>query len=161
VKSADTGKADANIERILRFVRTQLGPDRTRATLRLDPPELGNVRLRMDLHKDVLLLRIDTQTPLAHRLLSEQIESLRDRLEAAGIQLERVEIRPPTATEAPSPDMPPEPDARQAGRDGSADADAEHPPDQGTESMPVEPAERSAHETIPEPVTESLVNILA
>lgn len=160
-ETAQVGKADANGERIVRVVRSQIGREHARVTLRLDPPELGTVRLQMDLHKDTLVLRIETHTPLAHRLLSEQIESLRQGLESTGIQLERVEVRPPTAADAHNADLPPEPDGRGAGQEGSAHADAEHPTDRGTEATPAEPADRPARETIPEPATESLVNILA
>ncbi|MFH1745721.1 MAG: flagellar hook-length control protein FliK [Planctomycetota bacterium] len=160
-RGTDTSRNDANIERILRVVRTQIGAERARATLRLDPPELGTVRMTMDLHKNVLLLRIDTQTPLAHRLLTERIDSLRAGLESAGVQLERVEIRPPLVASPDPGDTTPRPDTRQSGQEGAANPDAEQPNDTGTEANSTSPAEQPEREFIQEPATESLVNILA
>ena len=161
-ETAKAGKSDANIERMLRVVRSQISQDRTRATLRLDPPELGTIRLQMDLRKDVLSLRVETQTPLAHRLLTEQVESLRQGLQASGIQLEHVEVRPPAATdEANDPNLSQHADARQTGHEQSNHADAEHSQDAGTDSSPTTPAETTARDTTTEPAAESLVNILA
>lgn len=156
------GKSDTNVERVLRVLRGRIGREHARVTLRLDPPELGTVRLQMDLRKDVLSLRIDTQTTMAHRLLSEQLESLRQGLHAAGIELERVEIRPPAATaEADTSDPPRQFADRPTDQDRSTDPDAEHPPRYGMDSSLAESAEGAAGEATPEPATESLVNILA
>jgi flagellar hook-length control protein FliK len=160
-----TGNNDANVERILRTIRTQIGKERSTATLRLEPPELGTLRLRMDLHKQELSLRVDTHTPLAHRLLSEHVASLREGLEASGIQLERIEIRPPAApNDAASSDPSAHPDARDAageGSEGDQTKSAGGGPQTGMDSPPDEPPEVETGGSDPEPATESLVNVLA
>lgn len=160
--TTETGKPDANVRRILRVIHSQIGRDRARATLRLDPPELGTVRLRMDLRKEALTLRIETQTPLAHRLLTEHVESLRQGLEAAGLRLEHVEIRPPAANpNAGHPDPTAHDAGGRAGQERPADPETEHPAHQGTDARAGEPHEPPARSTQVEPAAESLVNILA
>ena len=162
VAQSQSGKTDTNVERILRVVRSQIGREYARATLRLDPPQLGTIRLRMDLQQDVLRLRIDTQTELAHRLLSEQLESLRQGLAGMGIHLEQVEIRPPAANAEANPsDQPPQADQRQEGAQHSATADTERSPDRGTDSFPAEPTEGAAGDATLEPAAESLVDLWA
>ena len=114
------------------------------------------------MRQDALSLRIDTQTGAARRLLSEQVESLRQGLEAAGIRLERVEIREPAAAVPDEQtDVPPESDAQPGERDAATDGDAEHPADAGTDSYPASPDDAPERDPISEPATESLVNILA
>jgi flagellar hook-length control protein FliK len=163
---ADPGQDDVNTEQIVRLVRSRIGPGRAEATLRLDPPELGIIRIHMDLREDQLSLRIEPQTALAHRLLSEQMESLRHGLESAGIQLEQVELRPPAGGEAQSSalssfDTPQQAPADGSGRDPAGDASAEHSPSRGTESTPARAVDLPARESTLEPATESRVNILA
>jgi hypothetical protein len=91
---ADSADFDANLARILRFVRTRIDGEKSTTLMRLDPPSLGNVRLRLELQHDAARLEIDTATPLAHRLLSEHLDALRRGLEASGIRLEHAEVRP-------------------------------------------------------------------
>lgn len=93
------GRNEPMSEQIVRVVRSRINEKHTTATLRLDPPALGSVRMYMDLRENQLVLRVEPQGELAHRLLCEQTDSLRVALESAGIQLQRVEIvAPPDAT---------------------------------------------------------------
>ncbi|MEW6252694.1 MAG: flagellar hook-length control protein FliK [Planctomycetota bacterium] len=156
---------DANTERILRLVHTRIGQERSVATLRLDPPELGTVRLHIDLRGEQLGLLIETQTPAARRVLEDELETLRRGLAASGIQLERVALR--TA--------PPEqavPDTRgqnlPSGDHGGQTGSDWHPADRST---PAQPEAGVANDTSSVPVSmtagapgsaaESLVDILA
>jgi len=170
---APEGSSDANMARIMRLVLARVGKDRSVATLRLDPPELGSVRLRLDLRNDQLSLQIDAQTPAARRLLSDQLDVLRRSLEAAGIQLDHVEVRVPAAPEVVrsstshlpgNPDTPPQPDVWAHNQDGRGQQEAGSAgggPAQGTDAPPMAPAEPVLREVMPEPAAESLVNILA
>lgn len=88
-----TGESDANIEQIVRWVRTRSDQRHSVTTLRLDPPELGKLTLRLELQGDALRLEVEAATPAARRLLSERADVLRHSLEAAGIRLERVDVR--------------------------------------------------------------------
>ncbi len=118
---AESAEQEARIERIVRLLRSELGRERSRATLRLDPPELGTIRMHIDLQKDRLLLRVDTQSDVAHRLLTEDVEALRAALAQSGIHLEKAEIRPP-----PQPfDPPTEAGAHSPSQQGSGRQDAD------------------------------------
>lgn len=152
---------DANLERVLRVLRMQLARDRANATIRLDPAELGQVRMKIDLSGTQLALDVEAEREAARRLLVEQVDALRRGLEAAGIVLERIDVRvvePALRHDAPG------------GTSGGASWQA-GPNDQGSarrdDPTPIGSASPTAAETVepvrPEPIpaTESLVNILA
>jgi len=133
--------SEANIERILRLIRTQIGAQRSTATLRLEPPELGSIRLRMDLRGDRLTLEVQTETSAAQRLLSEQLDALRRSLEAGGIQLERVEIRAPlNLTEARGADTSAQNDVPAGRHEAGAQQDGAGGGSAGETDFPVEQA---------------------
>lgn len=162
---SEAGNPDANIERILRMVRTRLGKDRSVATLRLDPPELGTVRLRMDLRHEQLSLQIETQSGRARRLLGDQLDALRRGLQAAGIQLERVELRVLEAAPGVAEDPGSQHTDVGSGEQGTSartdDGSAGGSEDPGTDATLSEPGVDATRGAGPESATESLVNILA
>jgi hypothetical protein len=159
----EPGSSDANIERIVRLLASRISKERSVATLRLDPPELGTVRLHLDLRQDQLVLQVDTQSPAAQRLLEEQLDTLRRSLEAAGVHLERVEIRAPhPAPGTPDSGVPSQEHPPTDGHPGASHQDA---PAAGGNAprdteVPSGPAD-SAPELAQIPAAESLVNILA
>lgn len=95
---ADAAESRENIDRLLRMVRAQVVSGRGSTVLKLDPPNLGNLRVEINLQRDGLSVRMDPETEVAHRMLSQGIEDLRRDLRAAGIELAHVDIRPPSAT---------------------------------------------------------------
>jgi flagellar hook-length control protein FliK len=156
----ETGRTDANFERILRVLRAQMSQNRSHTTLQLDPPELGKIRLHLDLRADALALRVEPQTHLAYRLLSEHVDSLRDGLHATGVHLEHVEIRPPEANAAPEGlNLPPHSGGGNAG--GGAEAETDHPQHSGTDSPAAGPSQSAAREASLEPSAEPRVNVWA
>jgi flagellar hook-length control protein FliK len=157
---------DENVERILRFIQTRIGKERSVATLRLEPPELGTLRLRMDLRADELTLEVETQTVAARKLLTEHTDTLRRSLEAAGIHLERVEVRAAPSTEASEAHSQPHGDVWTGAEGNPARQDAEQPraPAWGSEQVerpPVELSDTVDGTAFLEPVAESLVNVWA
>ncbi|HUU95040.1 MAG TPA: flagellar hook-length control protein FliK [Phycisphaerae bacterium] len=169
---AETADRQENVERVLRTIHSRLGRQRSTAILLLDPPELGRVRLHMDLRNDALSLRMDTQTQVAHRLLMRELDSLRQGLESAGIHLERVEVRPPSPPpEGAGADLGQQADANDSEHDQSAETGTEHPDHKGTEARSHEGTEAAAEASMSPgqgaagghgvPAAESLVNVLA
>jgi flagellar hook-length control protein FliK len=69
--------------------------------LQLDPPELGQVRIDVRLHQQLLTLRIDAQTTAGQQALQSRLGDLRSALEQQGLQLGHVsvELRPATGPE--------------------------------------------------------------
>lgn len=163
------GKNDANVERLLRFVSRHRGDSKTTATMRLEPAELGKIRIKMDWQGSRLTLRISAENDVAQRLLNQDVDALRRGLQAAGIQLERAEVRPMTQSD-------PQPVSQQQfqhtstgdGQTNSSQTSAEqsdHGPagagrrrDENEAANSMEESEAPAE---PELVTESLVNIIA
>lgn len=150
----DTGDFDANLSRILRFIRTRIDGEKSTTHLRLDPPALGTLRLRLDLQHAGARLEIETSTPLAHRLLSEQLDALRQGLEASGIRLEHAAVRPPAEVAAAdrhptgSPHAGPHHEGRPEQEPGAAfdesNAFARGEGGPGTEAHADQPADRAA-----------------
>jgi flagellar hook-length control protein FliK len=149
----------------LRVIHAQLGRDRSTATLRLDPPELGRIVLRMELNREQLALRIDTETDAARRLLTEQVNALRRGLEASGIQLERFDVRAPEPPAHAAEQQALQRDDLPAGHDNQASAEQDRSAgghsSGATEAHPADDGDTPTSATQPEPVTESRVNILA
>lgn len=92
--SAEDAEPRENLERIVRVLRMQVAESRGSATIRLDPPELGMLRVQLDLQRDALAVRIETHTDLAQRLLEQSVEDLRRELHDAGIRLASIDVRP-------------------------------------------------------------------
>lgn len=100
--STEPEDGDDNIDRLLKLVRGNISRERSTATLRLDPPELGTVKLRMELRDQTLNLKVETASAAAERLLQRDLDSLRQGLAASGLRLERVEFHVGEAA-APGP----------------------------------------------------------
>ncbi len=125
-EAEDSGKSDANMARLLRTINLRLGRGQSRATMRLDPPELGKVRLQMDLRNENLTLQIETQTDQARRLLSEHLDALRQSLELSGVRLEQVDLRVATPAQVDlGSESASQPDVQSGQQDASARSDGE------------------------------------
>ena len=68
------------------------GPDGGVVRLRLAPAELGSVRLEMRIQQRSVEARVVAETEAAGAVLREHLPDLRQRLEAQGLQIERIEI---------------------------------------------------------------------
>jgi len=161
--TAQTSESDANTERILRFIQTRVGKDHSTATLRLDPPELGSLRIQLDLCDDELTVQMEARSDAARRVLAEQLDALRQGLESAGLHVAHVELRVAAAPQAElAGDATPQnawtgaQDASPQSRDQSA---ADH--EAGTESPPYESAGEVESIDVLRPATSTRVNVWA
>lgn len=73
--------------------------------VKLMPPSLGEVRVRMDLHEAAVSVRIEATTATAHGLLSQSLAMLRASLESRGIAVDRLAVH--LAPAGPAPAAPP------------------------------------------------------
>jgi flagellar hook-length control protein FliK len=161
-RAADTADRGANIERIVRVIAQRIGAERSHTVMRLDPPELGSLRLEMDLKGDVLVLRIDTSTHVAHRLLSEDVDKLRQGLEVSGIHLERVDVRPPThGPESGEQGNSENAEGQGRSQEGFGESDAEHSEEQRRNSRSAWSDEHVTRGTGLESARESPVDVVA
>jgi flagellar hook-length control protein FliK len=114
------------------IVRSRISARESTIQLRLDPPELGKVQIDLNMKRDVLTLRIETQTQAGHDALHARLSELRHALEQHGITINRVEVEL-------SPPVTPGHDAGQA---------QQHPPqDPATQEQAYQqtPADGSSH----------------
>lgn len=79
-------------ERLIRSVRTQVGPKVSSARLVLDPPELGRLDVQVRMEAGRLSVGVRTESAEARELLKLRGEELRTALEQHGIRLERFDV---------------------------------------------------------------------
>jgi flagellar hook-length control protein FliK len=60
--------------------------------LRLSPPELGSLRLELNVKDGVLTASMETETAAARRLLLDHLPALRDRLAEQNVRVERFDV---------------------------------------------------------------------
>jgi len=89
--NASVEKADG-AEALARLLNASSVPGRHQATLRLDPPELGQVNIRIDLKHEGLSLQVQAQSRDVARLLESRLTDLRDALATHGIRIERTDV---------------------------------------------------------------------
>jgi flagellar hook-length control protein FliK len=102
----ETGKtseqpARSSFERLVQSIRTSMGARESQARIRLDPPELGHVRIDLKVTGGRVALRLETETHEARALLSSRLDELRSALAQHGLTVDRVEMReltPPGAS---------------------------------------------------------------
>lgn len=137
-RPAEPAPRAAEVERVVRVIRQSLDGKKQATTLHLNPQELGKLRIHINLDQNALSLRIETQTTAAHRLLSEEAEALRQALRAAGIELAKLDLRPPTDAQTagpaawmPQPLQRPGSAARQAAKERGDERPGERQDDPG------------------------------
>ncbi|NOT01282.1 MAG: flagellar hook-length control protein FliK [Phycisphaerales bacterium] len=80
------------IERIAKVIRASANANQTVAHLRLDPPELGQVRVRLQIDGDALRLRMTADRAEGHDQLTTHSDQLRSALEQQGLRVERIDF---------------------------------------------------------------------
>ena len=79
------------VQRVARAVRT--ATDRGgELQIRLSPPELGQLRLQIQMTDGVLSARIEAETPQAKQVITENLGMLRDRLAEQNVRVDRIEV---------------------------------------------------------------------
>lgn len=60
--------------------------------IRLSPPELGSLQVRIEMKEGVMTASLDVETPAARNALLDNLPALRDRLEQQQIRLEKFDV---------------------------------------------------------------------
>ncbi len=92
------------------------GQSSYRAEIRLDPPELGRIRIELNVEGERAWARLVVESAAAREQVQSELPRIRELLESQGLEEARVEVqlRKDDARE------------QQAGRDGGRDAEGEH-----------------------------------
>ena len=117
-------KDPESVQELARVVRSNLGSRHASMTLRLDPPELGTVRIDVRMNNQALTLHIEAQTEAGRDALQSRLSDLKQALEQHGVRVERaeVELRPPTPTSHGQDAAQQEPQQNSADRQGGESA---------------------------------------
>lgn len=65
---------------------------RYQATLQLDPPDLGAMRVQVRMHQQAMTLQVEVESGRAHRLVESNLSQLREALAQHGIRVDRADV---------------------------------------------------------------------
>jgi flagellar hook-length control protein FliK len=156
------------LEDVVQVIRPNLQQGHSELRLQLHPPELGQLRIDVELRDNVLTLAMRAESAQVRDFLLSRLPELRHSLESHGINLERfhVEVRPP---EQPQPGREhfTTDDQRSAdrGQDGGRQTASHGQADSfesaaGTGALP-EASDAPADDEPSTPATESSVDLVA
>lgn len=84
---------DPNVARVARGLQNAIQQSGGLVTLRLQPPELGLVRIQMEIQQGVASVQFQTEHSSVRDLLSHQLASLRDTLQNQGLVVEKMDVQ--------------------------------------------------------------------
>jgi len=85
-------------QRLIRSMQLQAGTRSSSARLQLHPPELGHIRVDVNLAGETVDIEVRTETEEARDLVSRRADQLRAALEQHGIHVDRFEVTTNTAS---------------------------------------------------------------
>jgi flagellar hook-length control protein FliK len=88
----EAGFAEANHGRIVTGIRTELLPNGGTMQIRLDPPELGALQVRIEMRDGIVSASFQTSSDDATRLLSHSLHQLKQTLESQGVSVEKLQV---------------------------------------------------------------------
>ncbi len=97
------------------------GGGRFQVAMQLDPPELGQMRLHIQMHQQAMTLHVDVESQAVSKLIESRLSMLRDALAVHGIRIDRTDVvvRSPNSAETGAYQE----QGGQGGHDGGADED--------------------------------------
>jgi flagellar hook-length control protein FliK len=107
--SPDAEMSEQNVARLARGLRAAVQQNGGAVTLRLTPPELGEVRIQMQVHQSHVTASLQVEQDSVNALLSHRLGQLRHALESQGLVVDRLEVQTAAARE-PSTDLGRTPD---------------------------------------------------
>jgi len=89
----ETEPMQENIDRVVRAARAGYARGSARIQIRLEPPELGTVRIDIRHNAGGLVLRVETASPRTQQLLQQHSGELRAALEGQGMNNTQIDIQ--------------------------------------------------------------------
>jgi hypothetical protein len=89
----DGPDGDLNAARLARGLQNAVNQRGGGMTLRLTPPEMGTVRIQMQMQGPTVSAQMHTETDGARQLLNQQLGQLRQVLESQGLSVERLSVQ--------------------------------------------------------------------
>jgi flagellar hook-length control protein FliK len=85
--------AQTNHDKIVAGVQSQLLPHGGAMQIRLDPPELGALKVMVEMRDGVMSATFETSNEQATQLLSHSLNQLKHVLESQGVTVERLQVQ--------------------------------------------------------------------
>lgn len=82
----------ADFARLIRTLKMQAAGKSSSAVIRLDPPELGRVRINVRMEDDTLSVRVEAATQKGRELLQSRVQDLLDSLAEHNIKVDRLDV---------------------------------------------------------------------
>lgn len=80
-------------EQALRAMRSVVNQRGGSLTLRLNPPELGDLRIRLEMTQHVVSARLETSTDAVRQLLQQQLPQLHSALSSHGLTVDQIQVQ--------------------------------------------------------------------
>jgi flagellar hook-length control protein FliK len=91
----DTNQLNEQLGRALKTVIQQKGGS---LTIKLNPPELGEVRIQLQMNGSVVRAQFDVSTNAVRALMQQQMSQLREALEQQGLTVEQLQVQTASAS---------------------------------------------------------------
>ena len=115
---------EANVARVVRGIRSALNQQGGTVTLRLHPPDMGFVRIELEINQGAVRAEIASQNPAVRAMLTGQLGQLRAALESHGLNVDRLVTQPlPSSAESDAPQQQGHQSAADGRSRGSFDGD--------------------------------------
>jgi flagellar hook-length control protein FliK len=75
-----------------RVLAASSGGTRHEVTLRLEPPELGQLKVQIRMQHQAMTMQVDADSPTVARLIESRLTDLRDALALHGIKMDRADV---------------------------------------------------------------------
>lgn len=92
----DPSSVDPNVARVARGLQSALSQQGGTVALRLHPPELGVVRVEVEIDAGAVRARFIAEHESVRTLLTHQLQHLRQALQSQGLAVERLEVQTQT-----------------------------------------------------------------
>jgi len=93
LSEGDATQSNANISRVIRGMHGVINQNGGAVTLRLSPPEMGIVRIEMQIQNGTVTAQLHAEHESARSLLSQQLGQLRHALESQGLSVDRLHVQ--------------------------------------------------------------------
>lgn len=90
----------SEFENLIKSIRLNRGTKSSSATIRLNPPELGKMKIHAQMSDSVLRVRVEASSSEARHLLNERSSELLNALRERGIDVDRFEVVRPESDRA-------------------------------------------------------------
>lgn len=128
-----TGNVDKSggIDGMARVLNASGVPGRYQATLRLDPPSMGTVRVQLNLQQEGLSIQVDTQSRHVSKLIESRLDDLREALSLHGIRVDKADVvtKSPHGSETSNPNSHDHSHNQYEQQSATGDADHQMPHD--------------------------------